>query len=99
MDLLIKQERSPLNRVFRWLGNSPKGWLEIGDSFVIPTLRAWLSDILKQEGAVDIYCDVFLNGRAAVVNSLKLKWPREEDYRLRKTLWAFTGNRIAVRFE
>ena len=30
---------------------------------------------------------------------LKRKWAKEHDYRLRKTLWAFTGNRIAVRFE
>jgi uncharacterized protein len=41
----------------------------------------------------------FLRGRAAVVAFLKRKWARELDYRLKKTLWAFTGNRIAVRFE
>lgn len=41
----------------------------------------------------------FLRGRAEVVAFLKRKWSRELDYRLRKTLWAFTGNRIAVRFE
>jgi nuclear transport factor 2 (NTF2) superfamily protein len=41
----------------------------------------------------------FLNGRAAVVEFLRRKWSRELDYRLEKTLWAFTGNRIAVRFE
>ncbi|MGH8046513.1 MAG: DUF1348 family protein, partial [Chthoniobacterales bacterium] len=43
--------------------------------------------------------DVFLTGRAAVVEFLTAKWRREQDYRLKKTLWAFTGNRIAVRFE
>jgi hypothetical protein len=43
--------------------------------------------------------DVFLHGRAAVVDFLTQKWEREQDYRLKKTLWAFTGNRIAVRFE
>jgi nuclear transport factor 2 (NTF2) superfamily protein len=43
--------------------------------------------------------DVFLNGRAEVVAFLKAKWERELDYRLKKTLWAFTDNRIAVRFE
>ncbi|MGV3756019.1 MAG: DUF1348 family protein [Verrucomicrobiota bacterium] len=41
----------------------------------------------------------FLHGRAEVVSFLQRKWARELDYRLRKTLWAFTGNRIAVRFE
>ena len=41
----------------------------------------------------------FLRGRTQVVEFLRRKWNRELDYRLRKTLWAFTGNRIAVRFE
>ena len=41
----------------------------------------------------------FVNGRAAVVEFLRGKWSRELDYRLRKELWAFQGNRIAVRFE
>lgn len=41
----------------------------------------------------------FLHGRAEVVEFLKRKWAKEHDYRLKKTLWAFTGNRIAVRFE
>ena len=41
----------------------------------------------------------FLTGRAAVVEFLRRKWERELDYRLEKSLWAFTGNRIAVRFE
>jgi hypothetical protein len=44
-------------------------------------------------------CDRFVNGRAAVVEFLRGKWERELDYRLRKELWAFQGNRIAVRFE
>jgi uncharacterized protein len=30
---------------------------------------------------------------------LTRKWERERDYRLRKNLWAFSGNRIAVRFQ
>ena len=34
-----------------------------------------------------------------MVEFLRAKWARELDYRLRKELWAFTGNRIAVRFE
>jgi len=41
----------------------------------------------------------FVNGRAAVVEFLRGKWTHELDYRLRKELWAFQGNRIAVRFE
>jgi hypothetical protein len=41
----------------------------------------------------------FLKGRAQVVEFLRRKWNRELDYRLKKTLWAFTGSRIAVRFE
>lgn len=41
----------------------------------------------------------FLHGRTEVVEFLKRKWSRELDYRLRKELWAYTGNRIAVRFE
>ena len=41
----------------------------------------------------------FLNGRAQVVEFLRRKWARELDYRLKKELWAFAENRIAVRFE
>jgi uncharacterized protein len=41
----------------------------------------------------------FLNGREQVKAFLQRKWARELDYRLRKELWAFTDNRIAVRFE
>ena len=41
----------------------------------------------------------FITGRPAIVEFLRAKWARELDYRLRKELWAFTGNRIAVRFE
>jgi nuclear transport factor 2 (NTF2) superfamily protein len=41
----------------------------------------------------------FVNGREQVVQFLTRKWEREHDYRLKKTLWAFTDNRIAVRFE
>jgi uncharacterized protein len=43
--------------------------------------------------------DEIFSGRAAIVDFLKRKWARELDYRLRKELWAFEGNRIAVRFE
>jgi len=41
----------------------------------------------------------FVNGREQVVQFLQRKWVRELDYRLKKTLWAFMDNRIAVRFE
>ena len=41
----------------------------------------------------------FLQGRAAVVGFLTRKWQRELDYALRKELWAFTDDRIAVRFQ
>jgi len=40
----------------------------------------------------------FVNGRAEIVKFLQRKWAREMDYRLIKELWAFTENRIAVRF-
>ena len=40
----------------------------------------------------------FVTGRAAIVEFLTRKWARELDYRLIKELWAFTENRIAVRF-
>src|SRR5215469_7809283 len=40
----------------------------------------------------------FVVGRPAIVAFLQRKWVRELDYRLIKELWAFTGNRIAVRF-
>jgi uncharacterized protein len=43
--------------------------------------------------------DEFLNGRDEIRAFLRRKWDRELDYRLRKQLWAFTGDRIAVRFE
>ena len=40
----------------------------------------------------------FPRGRAEIVQFLTRKWARELDYRLIKELWAFTENRIAVRF-
>ncbi|OAJ53921.1 hypothetical protein A6V36_10715 [Paraburkholderia ginsengiterrae] len=40
----------------------------------------------------------FARGRAEIVGFLRRKWAKELDYRLIKELWAFTGNRIAVRF-
>lgn len=40
----------------------------------------------------------FLAGRSQIVDFLTRKWARELDYRLTKELWAFDGNKIAVRF-
>ena len=41
----------------------------------------------------------FLNGRQEIIQFLTGKWQKEFDYKLKKELWAFTDNRIAVRFE
>jgi uncharacterized protein len=43
--------------------------------------------------------DEFVSGRAAIKTFLERKWAKELDYRLRKTLWAFTERRIGVRFQ
>lgn len=42
--------------------------------------------------------DEFLTGRAVIEGFLTRKWQREREYRLIKELWAYTENRIAVRF-
>lgn len=41
----------------------------------------------------------FFSGRRAIVEFLQRKWQRELEYRLIKELWAYTGNRIGVRFQ
>lgn len=41
----------------------------------------------------------FINGREAIKEFLERKWAKELDYRLKKELWCFADNRIAVRFE
>ncbi|MFH9589116.1 nuclear transport factor 2 family protein [Streptomyces luteogriseus] len=43
--------------------------------------------------------DTFVTGRAEIAAFLTRKWEREREYALRKDLWAFDGNRIAVRFQ
>ncbi len=43
--------------------------------------------------------DTFLSGRREIVEFLTQKWERELEYALRKSLWAFEGNRIAVRYQ
>jgi len=41
----------------------------------------------------------FIKGRESIIKFLKRKWEKELDYQLEKELWAFTENRISVRFE
>lgn len=41
----------------------------------------------------------FFSGREAIKAFLRRKWAKELDYRLKKELWCFLNNRIAVRFE
>lgn len=41
----------------------------------------------------------FLNGRVEVIEFLRRKWVRELDYKLRKELWGFRNNRMAVKFQ
>jgi nuclear transport factor 2 (NTF2) superfamily protein len=43
--------------------------------------------------------DQFVTGRAQIVEFLTAKWEKELDYVLRKSLWGFRGNRMAVRFQ
>jgi uncharacterized protein len=43
--------------------------------------------------------DEFLTGRAEIEAFLQRKWAKELDYALRKDLWAFTEDRIGVRFQ
>ena len=43
--------------------------------------------------------NIFIHGREEVKEFLAAKWEKELDYKLKKELWAYTGNRIAVRFE
>ena len=41
----------------------------------------------------------FIRGREEIKVFLRRKWAKELDYRLKKTLWGFRGNRMAVTFE
>lgn len=43
--------------------------------------------------------DTFVKGRGQIVEFLSGKWEKEQEYRLTKQLWAFTDDRIAVRFQ
>ncbi|HLH66646.1 MAG TPA: nuclear transport factor 2 family protein [Solirubrobacteraceae bacterium] len=51
------------------------------------------------EGSVWRNRDTFLRGREEIVAFLTQKWERELDYALRKSLWAWHENRIAVRYQ
>ena len=42
---------------------------------------------------------MFIHGRDQIIAFLRRKWAKELDYRLKKTLWGFRENRIAVSFE
>jgi uncharacterized protein len=41
----------------------------------------------------------FINGREEIIQFLTDKWKKERNYKLKKELWGFKGNRMAVRFE
>jgi nuclear transport factor 2 (NTF2) superfamily protein len=41
----------------------------------------------------------FLTGREQIIDFLRRKWAKEHDYVLRKDLWTYNGDRIAVRFQ
>ena len=43
--------------------------------------------------------DSFITGREQIIALLHEKWRRELDYALRKQMWAYSGNRIAVRYQ
>ena len=43
--------------------------------------------------------DIFLTGRNEIKSFLTAKWQKEQDYKLKKELWAHSDNHIAVRFE
>jgi uncharacterized protein len=43
--------------------------------------------------------DLLVEGRSAIIAFLRDKWTRELDYSLRKAMWAYDDNRIAVRFQ
>jgi len=43
--------------------------------------------------------DTFLQGRDEIIKFLTAKWKKEIGYKLKKELWSYTGNRIAVKFK
>ncbi len=70
---------------------------------VVSECREQTRDAAKVTQAYHPQCiwrnrDQFLTGRDAIERFLTQKWQRERDYRLRKDLFAYMGNRIAVQF-
>ncbi len=63
------------------------------------TRDPWMVSLGYSVDAVWRHRDVFITGRDEIVDFLILKWRREHYYALRKELWAFEGNRLAVRFQ
>jgi len=43
--------------------------------------------------------DSFINGREEIESFLTKKWAKEKEYKLKKELWSYTDNKIAVKFE
>ena len=71
----------------------------IPDTALRARLRADLAAAAYTVDTVWRNRDEHVRGRAEVVAFLTRKWAKEQDYRLRKNLWAFTEDRIAVRFQ
>lgn len=63
------------------------------------TRNAHKISLTYSEDSMWRYRDDFFQGRDAIRLFLQRKWQRECHYKLSKELWAFTGNRISVRFE
>jgi nuclear transport factor 2 (NTF2) superfamily protein len=72
---------------------------------VLAAEAAWNSkDPVRVAGAYTVDSEwrnrsEFVKGRDQIVEFLTRKWEREHEYVLRKDLWAYQGNRIAVRFQ
>ncbi len=44
------------------------------------------------------YKDAFFQGRQHIIPFLTVRWPIQQDYRLKKEMWSYAGSRISVRF-
>jgi nuclear transport factor 2 (NTF2) superfamily protein len=60
-----------------------------------PSESHWLTARIRSGATARIFCA----GREQIKAFLRRKWAKELDYKLKKTLWAFGENRIAVSFE
>lgn len=63
------------------------------------TRDPWMVSLGFSIDAVWRHRDIFITGRDEIVEFLIAKWRREHYYSLRKELWAFADNRLAVRFQ